>query len=180
MKSIILSIGLVFLLALSFSCDSDNNSVAQDEDPGPTMPEAMTTVNGTIIAPGDQCSGMLEGFEIGDTVTVQLINSSPQDMLPFGKVENNTKGTSVDCNLNGVITDTLPFSAMVCNSENSTIPGLTNGNFMSILVSFTWLDNFINNVDKTVTIVDGDIGVMSNTQSFPCARAKIDNMTASN
>jgi len=180
MKSIILSIGLVFLLALSFGCDSDNNVAAQDEEPGPTAPEQMTTVNGSIIDPGEQCSGMLDGFEVGDSVTVQLVQGSPQEMMPFGKVDNNTKGTSVNCNLNGVITDELPFSAMVCDSENSTIAGFTNGDFMSILISFTWKDVFLENLSKNVTIIAEDIGVMTNTKNVPCAMAKIDSLTTSN
>ena len=90
MKPIILSIGLVFLLALSFGCDSDNNVIAQDDEPGPTMPEAMTTVNGTIIAPGDQCDGTLAGFDVGDSITVQMLNGT-QETLPNGKVETTQR-----------------------------------------------------------------------------------------
>jgi len=115
MRTIILSIGLVFLLAFSIGCDSDNNVVAQDEEPGATMASEMTTVNGTIIAPGDQCDGTLAGFDVGDSVTVQLMNGT-QETLPSGKVENNTKGTSVDCAGNETITDSLPLSVLVCKS----------------------------------------------------------------
>ena len=64
------------MLAFSIGCDSDNNVIAQDEEPGATMPSETTTVNGTIIAPGDQCSGTLEGFDVGDSVTVQLMNGT--------------------------------------------------------------------------------------------------------
>jgi hypothetical protein len=48
MRTIILSIGLVFLLAFSIACDSDNNVVAQDEEPGATMASETTTVNGPL------------------------------------------------------------------------------------------------------------------------------------
>ena len=134
MRTIILSIGLVFLLAFSIACDSDNNVVAQDEEPGATMASETTTVNGTIIASGDQCSGTLEGFDIGDSVTVQLMNGT-EETLPSGKVENNTKGTSVDCAGNEAITDSLPLSVLVCASANSSIPSFTNGKFISMLVA---------------------------------------------
>ncbi|MCZ6528032.1 MAG: hypothetical protein O6702_04795, partial [Candidatus Dadabacteria bacterium] len=141
MRTIILSIGLVFMLAMSFGCDSDNNVIAQDEEPGPgSPPSGMTTVNGTIIAPGDQCSGTLEGFDIGDSVTVHLVNGT-EETIPSGKVENNTKGTSVDCAGNGTLIDSLPLSLLVCTSANSSIPSFTNENLMSMLVSFTWMDD---------------------------------------
>ncbi|TDJ03124.1 MAG: hypothetical protein E2O70_00375 [Candidatus Dadabacteria bacterium] len=182
MRTIILSIGLVFMLAFSIGCDSDNNVVAQDEEPGPgSPPSGMTTVNGTIIAPGDQCDGALEGFDVGDSITVQMLNGN-EPTLPSGKVENNTKMTSVDCGGNGVITDDLPFSGMVCSSENSSIPGFTNGNLMSMLVSFTWVDEFINNIPNTVIIIAEDISFVMDMdpKNVPCARVKIDNLTASN
>jgi len=181
MKSMFLSIGLVLVLAMSFGCDSDNNVIAQDTDPGPTTPSDMTTVNGTVIATDGQCSGTVNGFEIGDSVTVTLINSETE---PTGKVDNNTKGTSAECSTAsgvGVITDSPPpLSAMVCETADSTIPGLSDGDFMSMLISFSWLDAFIDNVDKTVAIVKGDIGAMSNTQNLPCARVRIESLTASN
>ena len=181
MRTIILSIGLVFLLAFSIGCDSDNNVVAQDEEPGATMASEMTTVNGTIIAPGDQCDGTLAGFDVGDSVTVQLMNGT-QETLPSGKVENNTKGTSVDCAGNETITDSLPLSVLVCKSANSSIPAFTNGNFMSMLVSFTWMDDFLNNITKTVIIIAEDISFVTDMdpKNVPCARVKIDNLTASN
>jgi len=181
MRTIMLSIGLVFMLAFSIGCDSDNNVIAQDEEPGATMPSGMTTVNGTIIAPGDQCDGTLAGFDVGDSITVQMLNGNEQT-LPNGKVENNTKGTSVDCAGNGVITDNLPFSGMVCSSESSSIPGFTNGNLMSMLVSFTWMDDFLNNITKTVIIIAENINFVTDMdpKNVPCARVKIDNLTASN
>jgi len=181
MRTIILSIGLVFMLAFSIGCDSDNNVIAQDEEPGPGMPEAMTTVNGTIIASDGQCDGTLAGFDIGDSVTVQLMNGT-QETLPSGKVENNTKGTSVDCAGDEAITDSLPLSLLVCTSANSSIPSFTNGNSMSMLVSFTWMDDFLNNITKTVIIIAEDISFVMDTdpKNVPCARVKIDNLTASN
>ena len=181
MRTIILSIGLVFMLAFSIGCDSDNNVIAQNEEPGPTMPSEMTTVNGTIIASEDQCSGTLGGFDIGDSVTVQLVNGT-QETIPSGKVENNTKGTSVDCAGNETLTDSLPLSLLVCTSANSSIPAFTNENLMSILVSFTWMDDFLNNITKTVIIIAEDISLVMDTdpKNVPCARVKIDNLTASN
>jgi len=181
MRTIILSIGLVFLLAMSFGCDSDNNVIAQDEEPGPTMPEAMTTIKGTIIAPGDQCDGALEGFDVGDSITVQMLDGNEQT-LPTGKVDNNTKGTSSDCILNGVIIDGLPIGGMICKSENSTIPGFANGNFMTIMVSFDARNELINNVTKSVIIIAEDIFEVKDQdpKNVPCVRAKFDNITASN
>ncbi len=175
MRTIILSIGLVFMLAFSIGCDSDNNVIAQDEEPGATMPSGMTTVNGTIIAPGDQCDGTLAGFDVGDSITVQMLNGNEQT-LPNGKVENNTKGTSVDCAGNETITDSLPLSVLVCKSA------FTNGNFMSMLVSFTWMDDFLNNITKTVIIIAENINFVTDMdpKNVPCARVKIDNLTASN
>lgn len=181
MRSIILSIGLVLVVAMSISCDENNNVIAQDMDPGPTAPSDMTTVKGTVIATDGQCSGTVDGFDNGDSVTVTLINSEEE---PTGKIDNNTKETSAECSTAsgvGVITDSPPpLSAMVCETANSTIPGLSDGDFMSMLISFSWLDAFIDNVDKTVAIVKGDIGAMPNTQNLPCARVKIENITASN
>ncbi|MCH7519772.1 MAG: hypothetical protein IH964_12205 [Candidatus Dadabacteria bacterium] len=181
MRTIILSIGLVFMLAFSIGCDSDNNVIAQNEEPGPTMPSEMTTVNGTIIASEDQCSGTLGGFDIGDSVTVQLVNGT-QETISSGKVENNTKGTSVDCAEDEAITDSLPLSLLVCTSANSSIPAFTNENLMSILVSFTWMDDFLNNITKTVIIIAEDISLVMDMdpKNVPCARVKIDNLTASN
>jgi len=183
MRTIILSIGLVFMLAMSFGCDSDNNVIAQDEEPGPgSPPSGMTTVNGTIIAPGDQCDGALEGFDVGDSVTVQLMNGTEETFLPNGKVKNNTKGTSVDCAGNETLTDSLPLSLLVCTSANSSIPAFTNENLMSMLVSFTWVDEFINNIPNTVIIIAENINFVTDMdpKHVPCARVKIDNLTASN
>ena len=65
---------------------------------------------------------------------------------------------------------------------NSSIPAFTNGNFMSMLVSFTWMDDFLNNITKTVIIIAEDISFVTdmNPKNVPCARVKIDNLTASN
>ena len=178
MRSLILSIGLVLVIAISLGCDSDNNAVGQT--PGPATPSGTTTVNGTVTDTDGQCSGAVEGFNFGDSVTVQLF-AGTDDFDPTGQISNNTNDFFAECSTDfGVITDNLPFSAMVCKIANSRFPGLSNGDFMSMLVSFTWLDGFIDNVDKTVVIVDGDIGIMSNTQNLPCARVKIDNISASN
>jgi len=51
-----------------------------------------------------------------------------------------------------------------------------------MLVSFTWMDDFLNNITKTVIIIAEDISFVTdmNPKNVPCARVKIDNLTASN
>ena len=68
------------------------------------------------------------------------------------------------------------------HKANSSIPAFTNGNFMSMLVSFTWMDDFLNNITKTVIIIAEDISFVMDMdpKNVPCARVKIENLTASN
>ncbi|MGB2692420.1 MAG: hypothetical protein WBB48_10315 [Thermodesulfobacteriota bacterium] len=178
MKSLILSIGLVLVVAMSISCDENNNVIAQEPPPGQPMLSGMTTINGTVTLTNSQCSSALEGFSVGDSVNVQL---SAGDGSISGQITNSTNNSFAECSTtSGITTDTLPITAMVCTVANSTFAGLVNGDTMSLLVSLTWVDNFVDGIDKTVAIVAGDIGIMTNTKNLPCARVKIDNITASN
>lgn len=45
-----------------------------------------------------------------------------------------------------------------------------------------WMDVFLNNITKTVIIIAEDISLVMDTdpKNVPCARVKIDNLTASN
>jgi hypothetical protein len=181
MRTIILSIGLVFMLAFSIGCDSDNNVIAQDEEPGPgSPPSGMTTVSGKVIANNDQCNGTIDGFDIGDDISIEIFPSTVETG-PTAKVDNMTKGTSVDCAGNESLFDGPPISGLVCESENTSIPAFTNGNFMSILISYTWENSLRGNLDKSVFILSENIEFVKDidTQNAPCARVKIDNLTAS-
>ncbi len=184
MRTIILSIGLVFMLAMSLGCDENNNVIAQE--PGPMEPGAMepapiTTVSGKVIANNDQCNGTIDGFDIGDDISIEIFPSTVETG-PTAKVDNMTKGTSVDCAGNESLFDGPPISGLVCESENTSIPAFTNGNFMSILISYTWENSLRGNLDKSVFILSENIEFVKDidTQNAPCARVKIDNLTASN
>lgn len=180
MRLIILNAMLAVSLTLFISCDSDHQSQAQapeDELPEASPPPAMTVVSGTIDDPGSQCDGMLSGFDSGDSVTVTMDGG----MLPTGKIENNTKGTSVDCSSSETVTDELPLSLLVCESANSTIPAFTNGNFMSMLVDYSWKTSFLDDEHKSIIIIAENIDFLKDfdTSKVPCAFVKINRISAS-
>ena len=189
MKTLLLGIGLVLVVAISLGCDENNNVIAQEPgpmepgpmEPGPSMPEPMTTITGKIIAPGDQCESMLEGFEVGDEISIEM-NGGTEIDLPSGKVENMTAGTSVDCAGNEAVIDSPPLAVLICESENSQFSSFTNGDFMSIVVSFAWKDDFLQNITKSAIVVADNIGQIKDedTKNVPCARVMIETLTASN
>ena len=74
MKTLLLGITLVLIIAISLGCDENNNVIAQEPgpmDPAP-MTEAMTMVTGKVIASGAECDGTLDGFANGDEVSIEM------------------------------------------------------------------------------------------------------------
>ena len=96
MKSIILGIGLVFLLASSFSCDSNNGN--GDGDGGGDNTEVTTTLCGSILNSQDN------GF-IDCGVSVSVIND-------LGLPETNLQGLE---NPLGTAYINIPFTDTVEN-----------------------------------------------------------------
>jgi len=184
MKSIFPCIVLILIIGLSLGCDEDNNVIAQEPgpmEPGDSMPEAMTMVTGKIIDPGDQCDGMLGGFAIGDEISIEMNGGSGED-LPSGKVENTTAGTSVDCGGSTSIQDTPLLSLLSCASQNSQISSFTNGNFMTMLVDFSWLQSFKQDITKSAYVIATNIDFVKDQdiKNVPCARVMIETISASN
>ena len=102
-------------------------------------------------------------------------------MPPTGKIENNTKGTSVECGTNVTERDNLPLSLLLCESAMSSISSFTDGNLMTILVDYSWKTSFLDNEDKSVILIAENINALNNfdTSSVPCAFVKINMITAS-
>lgn len=176
----IVSIAMLFILAFGVSCDSNNNSIAQDDDmpvPGPAPTSGRTVVKGKIIDPGDRCKGVLDGFDVGDSVTFTLFNNSSNN--PDGTIQNDTKSTSAKCNINTTLSDEPLFSYIVCPAQDSSIPGISNGDLMSLLISFSWMDGLLDGVPKTATVINKDIS-FDELKDVPCGMAEIESITASN
>ncbi len=186
MKTLLLGIGLVLVVAMSLGCDENNNVMAQDNDPmepGPMDPgpmtEAMTMVTGKVIASGDQCDGMLDGFSVGDEVMIEM-NAGTEETQPGGKVVNMTTGNSVDCGGNTSIMDDPLLSLLACASENSQISSFKNGDFMTMMVEFTWTQSFKQDIAKSAYIINQNIDFVEDLdlKKVPCARVMIETLSA--
>ncbi len=191
MKPIILGIGLVLVVAISLGCDENNNVIAQEPgpmepgsmEPGPSVPEAMTMVTGKIIGPGAQCNGMIDGFAVGDEISIVMNGGNEnEDIMPSGKLENITSGNSVDCGGNSSIMDGPLLSLLVCESKNSQISSFKNGDFMSMLVSFSWIESFLKDITSSVYILNMNVDFVKDQdiKNVPCARVMIETISASN
>ena len=182
MKTLILGIGLVALIAISLGCDENNNVIAQEPEPmepGP-MTEAMTMVTGKVIDSGDQCDGMIDGFAVGDEISITMNGGNfNEGTMPSGKVENMTSGNSVDCGGDEAVFDSPPVSVLVCESENSQISSFKNGDFMTMLVDFSWIQSFLDNIEKSAYVINQNIDFVDNQdlKKAPCARVMIETLT---
>ena len=197
MKTLLLGFGLVLVLAISIGCDEGNNMITLASDamepapmePGPMEPgpmdpapmtEAMTMVTGKVIASGDQCDGMLDGFKAGDEVMIEM-NAGTDFTAAGGKVVNMTTGNTVDCGGNESVMDIPLMSLLVCESENSQISSFKNGDFMTMLVDFSWIQSFKDGIAKSAYVINQNIDFVKDLdlKNVPCARVMIETLTAS-
>lgn len=187
-KALLLGFGLIFAVAMSLGCDENNNVMAQDNDPGSMehgpmdpapMVEAMTMVTGKVIAPGNQCDGRLDGFSNGDEVMIEM-NAGTEETQPGGKVVNMTTGNSVDCGGNEAVMDDPLLLLLVCESENSQVSSFKNGDFMTMLVDFSWIQSFKEDISKSAYIINQNIDFVKDLdlKNAPCARVMIETITA--
>ena len=177
-KYLFVSAVLSCVFAAALGCDGSNNAMAQPEEPEPNQATNITTVIGKIVDPGDQCNGILAGFDVGDDVTVEIFSRSSEFQAPDGSVENETKGTVAGCSINGSISEaSTPYSLVTCTITDSGIPGLVNDATMSILISFSWKD-VLNNVPnpKNATVIANSIFDVRETTTIPCAMIRMDSI----
>lgn len=185
MKNLLLGIGLLFVLAISLGCDEGNNMItvasdAMEPEPMDSAPmgEAMTMITGKVIASGDQCDGMIEGFALGDEVS--LVMNAGDDAQPSGKVTNMTTGNSVNCGGDSGLNDGPLISVLGCITENSQISSFKNGDFMTILVDFSWLQSYKKDITKSAYILNQNINFVKDLdiKNVPCARVMIETISA--
>lgn len=182
MKTLLLGFGLVLVVAMSLGCDENNNVMAQDNDPGPMDPapmgEAMTMVTGKVIASGDQCDGMIDGFAVGDEVMIEMNGGG--DAQPNGKVTNMTTGNSIGCGGDSGLNDNPLISLLGCITENSQISTFKNGDFMTIMVDFSWISSYKEDVAKSAYIINQNINFIEDLdlKKVPCARVMIETISA--
>ena len=180
MKSLFLGIGLVLVVAMSIGCDSDNNVIAQEDDimsPSPTG-EAMTTITGKVIDPGDQCDGRIDEFNNGDEIMIEM--NAGDDAQPNGKVTNMTSGNSVGCGGDAGLNDNPLISVLGCITVKSQISSFKNTDFMTILVDFSWVQSYKENITKSAYVINQNINFVDDMDltKVPCVRVMIDTITA--
>ena len=180
MKTLLLGIGLIMLLTMSLGCDEDNNVIAQEPeimDPE-SMPEAMTMITGKVIAPGNQCDGRIDGFNNGDEVMIEMNGGG--DAQPNGKVTNMTTGNSIGCGGDSGLNDNPLISALGCITVDSQISSFKNSDFMTILVDYSWIQSFKEDITKSAYVLNQNIEFVEDQdlQKAPCVRVMIETITA--
>ena len=103
-----------------------------------------------------------------------------EDTQPSGKVVNMTTGNSVDCGGNEAIMDDPLLSLLACASENSQISSFKNGDFMTMMIDFSWISSFKNDVAKSAYIINQNIDFVDDLdlKKVPCARVMIETISA--
>ena len=190
MKNLLIVFGLVLTVAMSVGCDEGNNMITVNSDamepemmePEPMEPEitgeAMTTITGKVISSGSQCDGMLGGFSNGDEIMIEM--NAGGNAQPNGKVTNMTSGNSIGCGGDSGLNDGPLVSILGCITENSQITEFKNGDFMSIMVDFSWISAYKEDITKSAYIINQNINFVDDfdLKKVPCARVMIETITA--
>jgi len=159
--NLLLVLPVLFLLAVSFGCDNENNNaVAQP------APMSGTDVTGKVNAPSAQtCPTLIGGLSANDTIVLEI--TSTGDMTGNATIADSTAGTSAMCS--GMTEDTLPPAEVKgCMVSSSTISGIKADDEMEIAVSFS-------GQSKEVTLAN-----LSSPDGIICAFVTIETINANN
>lgn len=143
-RSRIFPVLLLLLILGAAGCDNENESNAQDmgEMPGPGAEQAMTTLTGQVIAPGDEsCTGGIAGIMDGDDIEVVMTPTTGMAGTATVSVNQGSDGMFA-CTADGMGVqniDSPPVAFIVCSvtSASSGITGVMVGEVITIDINFT-------------------------------------------
>ena len=133
---------LLFLIIGAVGCDNDNESNAQDMGEEPGAEQAMTTVTGKVVPPGDDdCSGMFPGFMDGDDVEFEMASTGGMSGTATVMVNQGTDGM-IACSADGSgleIIDSPPIANIICavTSVTSQFTGVNVGDLITMVINFS-------------------------------------------
>ena len=145
-------LALALLIPISFGCDNDNNSNAQDMDgmepPGAETPMNMTTAKGTVDAAGEGCTG-IDGLATGDEVEVELTVTGMDE--GDAKVTNTSTGDELTYEKGFVQQEKnmLPANIACMSIKTSNISGLPVSDVLEIAVDFSTDVNQLTVINST-------------------------------